>query len=238
MSPASSSYLRSSHLFRRRDLLRAGGLSLFGLSLPRMIQATETSSLDASTSFGRAKRCILLFMWGGPAHQDTWDLKPQAPTEIRGEFQPISTNVAGIQIGEHFPELSRRVDKLAIVRSMTHTDVNHLSATHFLLTGEPPPPIDERSLQWPHLGSVLSKLGRGANALPPFISMRPKLENDVPRFVEQSQGQFAGWLGAQYDPMTIDADPSRADYRVADLALQPELSVSPSAEARVAARIK
>ena len=225
MSPTSWNHLRSPHHFRRRDLLRAGGLSLFGLTLPRMIQATETSSLDASTSFGRAKRCILLFMWGGPAHQDTWDLKPQAPTEIRGEFQPISTNVAGIQIGEHFPELSRRIDKLAIVRSMTHTDVNHLSATHFLLTGEPPPPIDERSLQWPHLGSVLAKLGRGANALPPFISMRPKLENDVPRFVEQSQGQFAGWLGAQYDPMTIDADPSRADYRVADLALQPELSV-------------
>lgn len=218
--------LRSSPVFSRRELLRAGGLSLFGLTLPRLLLGRESAPIPNEPAFSRAKRCILLFMWGGPAHQDTWDLKPQAPPEIRGEFQPIATNVPGIQICEHFPQLARRVDKLTIIRSMTHTDVNHTSATHFLLTGEPPPAADIRSLQWPHVGSVLCKLGRGQGALPPFISMRPKLENDVPRFVEQSQGQFAGWLGPQYDPMTIDHDPSRPDYHVGEMVLQPELSVN------------
>lgn len=82
------------------------------------------------SGFGRAKACILLFMWGGPAHQDTWDLKPKAPAEIRGEFQPISTNVSGVQIGEHFPQLARRADQLAIIRSMTHGDVNHTNSSH------------------------------------------------------------------------------------------------------------
>ena len=131
------------------------------------------------------------------------------PAEVRGEFQPISTRVPGIQICEHFPQLAQRTDKLALVRSMTHNNADHTISTHFLLTGQPPPPTTDLRMQWPHLGAVLAKLGRGRGALPPFISMRPKLENDVPRFVEQSQGQFAGWLGSLYDPMTIDQDPSR-----------------------------
>ena len=84
-------------------------------------------------------------MWGGPAHQDTWDLKPHAPAEVRGEFLPIATSVPGIEICEHFPLLARRTDKLAIVRSMTHEDVNHTTATHNLLTGQPSPPLECRS---------------------------------------------------------------------------------------------
>lgn len=209
--------------FNRRRILQAGGLSLFGLGLPELFAAEARQPQDAS--FGRAKSCILLFMWGGPAHQDTWDLKPDAPVEVRGEFKPIATKVPGIQICEHFPELAKRTDRLAIVRSMTHTDVNHTSGTHYMLTGEPPPANTDVRVQWPHIGSVLAGLGRGRGALPPSISMRPELENDVPRFVEQSQGQFAGWLGSVYDPLTIDYDPSRDDYHVADLTLQPDVSV-------------
>ncbi|MBC8354258.1 MAG: DUF1501 domain-containing protein [Planctomycetes bacterium] len=224
MKKTCCSGLTDSTLFARRQLLRAGGLSLFGLGLPKLLESAAAQQ-SQDTSFGRAKSCILLFMWGGPAHQDTWDLKPDAPVEVRGEFNPISTRVPGIQICEHFPEISKRVHELAIVRSMTHTDVNHTSGTHFMLTGEPPPPITDVRVQWPHVGSVLAGLGRGSGALPPFVSMRPELENDVPRFVEQSQGQFAGWLGGVYDPLTIDHDPNRDDYHVADLALQPEISV-------------
>src|SRR5262245_21370653 len=163
-------------------------------------------------------------MWGGPAHQDTWDLKPDAPADIRGEFAPTSTNVPGIQICEHFPELARRADKLCIVRSLTHNNVDHTPSTHFLLTGQPPPATTEKSLQWPHVGAVLSRLGRGRTTLPPFVSMRPKVEGDVPRFVEQSQGQFGGWLGAAYDPLTIDSNPGGADYHVAELKLQEGVS--------------
>jgi len=210
----------------RRELIRAGALGLFGLSFPGLLSGRAAHLRAAKpASFGRAKSCILLFMWGGPAHQDTWDMKADAPAEIRGEFQPIPTNVPGIHICEHFPRLARRADQLCLVRSMTHDNGDHTVATHYLLTGEPPPRTTEKREQWPHLGAVLSAMGRGKGALPPFVSMRPKLPNDVPRFVEQSQGQFAGWLGPLHDPLTIDADPSLPDYRIGELTLQPELSV-------------
>ena len=182
------------HRLNRRAILRAGGLSLFGLSMNQLLAAGIPTEAQGS-GFGRAKSCILLFMWGGPAHQDTWDMKPDAPAEIRGEFRPIATKVPGIQICEHFPQLAQRTDQLAIVRSMTHTDVNHTSSTHFLLTGEPPPPALDRQLQWPHMGSVLTKLGRGSGALPPFISMRPKLENDVPGLLRKVRDNLPAGLG-------------------------------------------
>ena len=209
----------------RRELLRLGSLGLLGMNLPTWVAGQASGDAALGPQFGRAKACIFLFMWGGPGQHDTWDLKPDAPVEIRGEFKPIATKVPGLQICEHFPLLAQRTDRLAIIRSMTHGDVNHTSATHYLLTGQAPPPSGEKSLQWPHIGSVLGRLGRGAGPLPPFVSMRPKLENTVPRFVEESQGQFAGWLGPVYDPFTIDHAPDRADYHVADLELQPEISI-------------
>lgn len=205
--------------FPRREILRAGGLGLYGLSWPALLAARAAAGPRRESGFGRARSCILLFMWGGPAHQDTWDLKPDAPAEIRGEFRPIDTCVAGIRICEHFPELARRTDRLAIIRSMTHTDVNHTTSTHYLLTGQPPPPGGDLRHDWPHIGAVLSKLRRGTPPLPPFVSMRPELKIDVPRFVEESHGQFAGWLGQAYDPLTIDADPAMPDYRVGELDL-------------------
>jgi len=159
--------------FNRREILRAGSLGWLGLSLPELLKSREASAAPGDSSFGRAKACILLFMWGGPAQQDTWDMKPDAPADYRGEFQPIATNVPGIQICEHFPQLAKRVDQLAIVRSVTHDNVNHTAATHYLLTGESPPQTTEKQKQWPHIGSVLSKLNRGKGALPPFVSMRP-----------------------------------------------------------------
>lgn len=226
MNPSSDLAFLNTPWPSRREVLRLGGLTLFGISLPDVLRARPAAAATARpASFGRAKSCILLFMWGGPAHQDTWDLKPDAPAEYRGEFQPIGTNVPGIQICEHFPHLARRADKLCLVRSMTHPNADHLTATHFLLTGLEPPRSGDRRAQWPPPGAVLSRLGRGRSALPPFVSMRPKLPNDVPRFVEDSQGQFAGWLGPVHDPLVIDADPSLPEYRVAELTLPPELSV-------------
>src|SRR5436190_7557866 len=209
----------------RRRLLQAGAVSWLGLSWPRLLAAQEKAAL-AGESFGKAKACILLFMWGGPAHQDTWDMKPEAPREIRGEFQPIATKTPGIQICEYFPKLAQRTDKLAIIRSMTHTNVDHTTSTHYLLTGQAPPPVNDLSKDWPSLGSIVSKLGRGREPLPPFVSMRPTVPGDVPRFVEQSHGQFAGWLGKQFDPLTIDADPNTADYRVGEFSLQEGIAVS------------
>jgi uncharacterized protein (DUF1501 family) len=222
-----------SQRFHRREVLRAGGLSLLGLSLPELLSGWAAAQSNAArvgensgSNFGKAKACILLFMWGGPAQQDTWDLKPDAPAEVRGPFNPIATLVPDIRICEHFPLLARRTDKLAIVRSMTHNNVDHTVATHFLLTGMPPIPGGSKYTDWPHIGSVLSRLGRGTDPLPPFVSMRPKLPGDVPRFVEESRGQFAGWLGQSFDPLTIDANPAEADYRVGDFNLPAEISAA------------
>jgi hypothetical protein len=216
------------HMLPRRTLLRAGGLGLFGLGLGDLLgarlQASAAGTEPASGSFGRAKACILLFMWGGPAQQDTWDLKPLAPAEIRGEFSPISTKVPGTHICEHFPELAKRTDNLAIIRSVTHGDVNHTTATSYLLTGQPPSPVDLRG-DWPHIGAVLARLGRGRDPLPPFVSMRPKLDNDVPRFVEESHGQTAGWLGPALDPLSIDANPNESNYRVGNFDLPAEITL-------------
>src|ERR1700688_874623 len=115
----------------RREFLRAGALSLFGLGLPQLLRARAGG--DAPRP--RARACILLFMWGGPAQQDTWDMKPDAPAEFRGEFRPIPTTVPGLQICEHLPRLARRAHKLALIRSMTHGSVDHIMAPHMLLTG-------------------------------------------------------------------------------------------------------
>jgi Protein of unknown function (DUF1501) len=219
---------RETRLLNRRDVLRAGSLSLFGLGLPDLLAGRSLAESTIQTglsqgSFGRAKACILLFMWGGPAQQDTWDLKPNAPAEVRGPFQPISTRMPDIRICEHFPRIAERTDKLAIVRSMTHNNVDHTVATHFMLTGMPPLPAGTKETDWPHIGSVLARLGRGKDPLPPFVSMRPKLPGDVPRFVEQSRGQFAGWLGQSFDPLTIDANPHDPSYRVGDFDLPAEI---------------
>jgi hypothetical protein len=171
-------------------------------------------------------------MWGGPAHQDTWDPKPDAPADYRGEFKPIPTSVSGVRICEHLPRLAGRLDQLALIRSMTHPDVNHTTATHYLLTGRGVPrPDSPRGEDWPTYGAVLSSLGRGKGPLPPFVSMMPVVPNGAPRFVEESHGQDAGWLGPLHNPTRIDADASKPDYRVAEFSLRADLP-QPRTDAR------
>jgi hypothetical protein len=205
----------------RREVLRAGSLGLLGLGLPQLLQARDAAPPRPA---GKARACILLFMWGGPAHQDTWDMKPDAPAEYRGDFKPIPTHVPGIHICEHLPRLARQMDKLALLRSMTHRDVDHTTATHFLLTGRGVPQRGApRTDDWPSYGSVLSWLGRGRGALPPFVSMMPVVPNGAPRFVEESHGQDAGWLGPFHQPLRIDADASKPDYRVGEFSLHADV---------------
>lgn len=204
----------------RRAFLKAGGLSLFGLGLPQLL---EGRTRTAGSRTGQAKACILLFMWGGPAQQDTWDMKPDAPDVYRGQFRPIATSVPGLQICEHMPRLAQRAHQLALIRSMHHNNVDHTTATHFLLTGKPPP-AGSLSDDWPSYGAILSKLGRGRGPLPPFVSMMPVVPNGSPRFVEQSHGQGAGWLGPVYNPMRIDADASLPDYHVGEFALSADMT--------------
>src|SRR5262249_23075247 len=127
----------------RREVLRAGCLSLCGLGLADLLasSAARGASRERSRSEGRAKACILLFMCGGPSQRDTWDPKPDAPDEVRGEFKPIATRVPGIRISEHFPRLAELADQYAILRSMTHDDPAHLSSVHHILTGRHAPKV-------------------------------------------------------------------------------------------------
>jgi hypothetical protein len=213
--PACDGFLNARRA-HRREFLRAGSLSLLGLGLPHFLQAGDAAKAPKA----RARACIILFMWGGPAQQDTWDLKPDAPKEYRGEFKPIATRVPGIRVCEHLPLLAARADKLALLRAMTHTDVNHITAPHYLLTGRASP--GPRGDNWPSYGAVMSRLGRGRGPLPPFVSMMPVVPNGAPRFVEETHGQDAGWLGPVYHPMRIDADGSKPGYRVGEFALHAE----------------
>ena len=217
---------RSPFLPRRNMLLQAGALGVAGLNLPTLLRAASGASGETPTAlrgFGRAKRCILLFMWGGPSQLDTFDPKPHAPSTIRGPFQPIATTVAGIELSELFPRLAQQADKLAVIRSLNHDDPAHLSSGHTILTGQLPPvnfsdnePPSERDT--PHIGSVMSRLKPSTNAMPPFVTM-PWLAYHPAAPGGNAPGQHGGWLGRQYDPLLVMGDPNAAGWKVPALAL-------------------
>src|SRR5438270_14043663 len=117
----------------RRDLLQAGGLAALNVCLPQLLG--QAHAAPAGTGFGRAKACVVIYLFGGPSHIDLWDLKPDAPAEFRGEFRPIATNVPGILVGEHLPKLARQMDRFALVRSFRHHNSDHGPADHYMLTG-------------------------------------------------------------------------------------------------------
>ncbi|MEZ6060212.1 MAG: DUF1501 domain-containing protein [Planctomycetaceae bacterium] len=173
--------------------------------------------------FGGAKRCILLFMWGGPSQLDTFDMKPDAPAEVRGEFRPVATAVPGLQICEHFRKLPALMDRLAVVRSLTHDDPAHLSSAHTILTGHLPPvnksdaePPSDRDT--PHLGSVLQHFRTAPNSLPAFVTMPWKALHPAAPGGE-APGQTGGWLGHSVDPLLVTGDPSQPDWKAPALSL-------------------
>jgi hypothetical protein len=197
----------------RHDFLQVGVVGTLGLSLQGLLQAAEPSTTSGS-SFGRAKNCILLFLTGGPPQHDTWDPKPDAPSEVRGEFRPIATSVAGIQISEMFPLLARQAHRYCLMRSVTHRDSTHTSAGYTMLTGvdHNTPNIAEASQvrpsakDHPHLGSLLSLLKPSRAELPTFVSL-PEIIKDAA--VNEFPGQGGGFLGQRYDPFRIEANDER-----------------------------
>ena len=209
----------------RRRILEVGGLGTLGLSVPGLLRGTLEAgeSVEASgraDGFGSAKRMILLFMWGGPAHQDTWDLKPEGPMVTRGEFLPIATNVSGLQVGEHFPRIAKQADKLAIIRSVGQGDNNHLSGAYAGLTGRRHP-MENRSVEaadvdFPQYGSVLSKLRPNPHGLPTFVAV-PEMIHTTNGMITPGQG--AGFLGKRHDPFQVTDHPDRQDFSIASLKL-------------------
>lgn len=202
----------------RRRLLQAGGLGLLGLNLAGLLRA------EAAGARAPIRSCILIFYYGGPSHLDTWDMKPDAPAEIRGEFQPIATNVPGIRISEHLPRCARVMDRLAILRGMHHPMRNHNSAAAEALTGRTPLGGDQELLQddassFPCYGSTLTSVMPSGNRILPHVALPHVMYNVV-----TLPGQRAGFLGHAYDPLQVSGDPNAARFQVPDLELPPGLS--------------
>lgn len=208
----------------RRDFLRVGGLGAFGLTLPRLLQAKETraSGIGRATggSFGKAKACILLFMDGGPPQQDTFDLKPDAPTEIRGEFKPIATTVPGLQISEYLPRIARYAHKFALLRSVHVGSDVHEVGTYAMLTGTrfKGNVIADRTRETPEdtpsIGSVISYLRGRDSAVPPYVWL-PFIWKGFPII---AQG-YGGFLGRRHDPFRILQDPNAPSFQIDALTL-------------------
>jgi uncharacterized protein (DUF1501 family) len=173
--------------FHRRDFLQLGAAGLLGLTLPELLRL-EALAADR-TSKRRADSVILIWLAGGPAHLDMWDLKPEAPAEIRGEFKPIATSVAGLQISEHLPKMARAADKVTVVRSLQHTLPAHGPAALWMTTGNSP----IGSLTYPALGSLAARLLPARPDVPPYMTVGGK-----------GAAAYAGYLGATYNPFVVE----------------------------------
>ena len=219
MSPCHYGATRRLDEVYRRDLLKVGSLGLLGLSLPEILRSAAAQGLRP----GAVKSCVLFFLDGGPGQHDMWDMKPNAPVEVRGEFKPISTTVPDIQVCEGLPMLAQQMHHLSLVRSVTH-DVNvHSAATYYMLTGRHPNPrgnliIKEEADNFPPFGSVLAQQ-RPMGDLPEFVHL-PDIMWDAGHDLP---GQRAGFLGPGFDPMVV-GDPSVDNYRIPGLSLPDDLT--------------
>jgi len=210
----------------RRQLLTAGSIGFGGFTLPGLLRA-ESQLADGALSGGgsrsvrrpKAKSVIILYLSGGPSQLDMWDMKPEAPREIRGTFEPIATNVSGIHVSEHLPRMASLADKYTIVRSMSHDETDHLRGGYLVWTGDRlQRPIVQGSgmdrRDRPHVGSALHKLLGSSTTMPPFVT--------VPEFVSpvgvSRPGQHGGFLGAKFDPYLIHSNPNLSDYSPGPLA--------------------
>lgn len=191
----------------RRDFLHAGALAMLGLSMPQLFALKAEGAIKGDKDIN----CIMIFLLGGPSQLDTWDMKPDAPEEIRGPYQPIRTNVSGIYISEIFPKMAKHADKYALVRSVYHTAAAvHDTGHQMMQTGR----LFQGGIEHPHIGSVVSKLKGPKGDVPPYMLLPTPMG---PTGGNLPHGQNAGYLGKTYDPFLIHADPSKPDFKIQDL---------------------
>ncbi|MBM3980170.1 MAG: DUF1501 domain-containing protein [Planctomycetes bacterium] len=192
----------------RRSMLKVGALALGGLTLPGVLRARA-----ASGSAANRKAVILVWLAGGPSHIDMYDLKPNAPPEVRGEFKPIATNVPGTLIGEHLPLQAKIADKFSVVRSAYHTNAGHGMGSQWMQTGYHAT-IEVNDNIYPSTGSVVSKLkGPNEPGLPAYVNLPRKV----------SFGN-AAYLGASHNPFAPDANPTDPGFQVKNLKLPGRVS--------------
>jgi hypothetical protein len=213
----------------RRSLLKVGGAGLLGLTMPGLLRAGE-STLTARPAGAppapairpRAKSVIFLYQFGGPSHVDMFDMKPDAPDGVRGPHKPIKSNVPEMPVSEHLPRVARIMDKVTLVRSMTHSMKNHNSASYYALTGHAPPSDDIRLKDTPDLfpayGSVVDRLAPGDGEMPTNIAY-PYLIRDG----SVTPGQRASFLGKVHDPFFFTRDPNESDFALPELSLPADL---------------
>ncbi len=212
---------RATKRLSRRALLRAGTAGIAGLNLATLLSAAERSGLRAP-----ARHLIFLHQFGGPSHIDTFDMKPDAPAGIRGEFKPIATGQPGLTLTEHLPRFSTVLDRFAQVRSVHHTMRNHNSATYYSLTGHAPP-LDDIRLRdtqelYPAYGSTVALLNPADDpAIPSFVSYPHVLRDG-----SVTPGQHASFLGKKFDPFFIAQDPNRHGFQLPELTLPEQLPLS------------
>jgi hypothetical protein len=201
----------------RREFLQVGFSGFVGIGFSALLAGRARAVPEPLAP--RAKSMILVFLTGAPSHIDTFDMKPDAPEGIRGEFKPIATNAPGISICEHMPRLAAMAHRLAIVRSMSHKHTNHLNATHWVLTGQPQPgaffdKIASRD-DYPCYASALDAIRPRCDGIPSGVTL--------PTFLVEGPltwpGQNAGFLGPRHDPWQIKQDPNRPGFRVDNLSL-------------------
>lgn len=202
----------------RRNCLQLGLAGLAGGSFVDLLAMRRASASQAKPSGKRQTNCILIWMDGGPTHLETFDLKPEAPVEIRGEFRPIETNVSGMRICEYMPKLAKIADKYSIIRSVQHNQGNHGAGNHYMMTGAPPRiPVGCGAFVsfHPSLGSVAAHERSAPHGLPSYFSMPSMTRSGGPNF-----------LGAKYAPFVVANDPNNKDFRVRDVELPRELTES------------
>ena len=213
---------RSGRQFTRREWLRAGGLSFLGLSATELSRLRAAAAADSNGAKRRRNSCVFVFLFGGPSHIDLWDMKPQAPAEIRGEFKPIATQAPGLELCEHLPLLARQADKLCLLRSMTHRMPVHGPACSEMYTGREyfgPPTTDQaRPEDWPSIASLVARYASATNGLPPSIVLPWYSQFDGQS--KRIAGQTGGRMGERFNPLLIDGDPSRTDFEVQGLKTQ------------------
>jgi hypothetical protein len=221
MSPACSSYHASS--FTRRGLLRAGGVGMFGLTLPRILRALETAKGPRPKA--RAKSVIFLFQWGGPSHLETFDMKPDAPEGIRGPHRPVKSKADGIWVSEQLPKCGQIMDKVTLIRSMHHNMRNHNSAGYYALSGHAPPSDDQRLKDtidlFPAYSSIVDRLSpTGDNEIPTSVTL-PYVVSDG----SVTPGQAASFLGKFHDPFFVLRDPASPNFALPELSLPQGMSI-------------
>ena len=203
----------------RRQMLQIGGAGMLGLSLPGLLRAGSVGH-DAT-----ADHLIVLFLNGGPSHLDMWDMKPTAPVEIRGEFQPIATSVPGVQFSEHLPRLAQHMHQCAVVRSMHHSVNNaHAAAVYAGLTGHDRGEIGggARPTDHPSLGSVAGLVRPVASGVLPYVSL-PFVTKEGAGGPPQP-GFTGGWLGRSRDPLFVLRDPSSPTFDMPELGLGADMN--------------